>query len=126
MELDGARRPIPPEHQRPRIVAEDRRRDAAEVDERGRDALAPIILALLQKRFHEETAGITEDGDQQEDAHDGAANDDALFAEINLQLRARRGFYPHRRDVRGALRLTHGRDRALDGAQADGPSLLPQ
>jgi hypothetical protein len=121
-----AGRAIPPKHKRPRIVAEDRRRDPAEVDERCGDALAPIVLALIEKRFNEESAGLTEDGDEQEDANGGPGDDHALLAEIDLQLCARRRFHAHRRDVGGALRLPHGCNRALYGAQPDDPSLLAQ
>jgi hypothetical protein len=47
MKHDSAGRAVAPDHQRPRIVAEDRPRHAAEVREGGRNALAPIILALI-------------------------------------------------------------------------------
>jgi hypothetical protein len=57
VEVHRARRAIAPEDQRPRIVPENRRRDAAEVHERGRDALTPIVLALLEKGFYKSTAG---------------------------------------------------------------------
>src|SRR5439155_597950 len=40
--------------------------------------------------FHKKAAGITEDRDQQEDAHLGAGDPHALLAEIDLQLVARR------------------------------------
>jgi len=99
---------------------------APEVHVRGGNALAPIVLALLQEGFDEQAAGITEDRDQQEHAHYRATNDDALLAEINLQLGTRCRFHPNRRDVGGALRLTHGRDRTLHGTEPDPPSLIAQ
>src|SRR5262245_2601524 len=46
---DGARGVIASEYQRARIVAEDRPRHTTEMGEGGRDALAPIILSLIQK-----------------------------------------------------------------------------
>jgi len=73
-----------PEHQRARIVAEDRPWDAAEMREGGRDALAPIVLALTEKGFHEQPTGVTEDRDEQKDPHPLASNPDTLLAEIDL------------------------------------------
>jgi len=80
MELHRAGRTIAPD-ERPCIVDKDGDGHPAEVDEGGGNALAPIILALLKKRFHEETAGITEDRHQQEHPDFGFADDDAFLAE---------------------------------------------
>jgi len=56
METDRAGRAVAPEHQRARIVAEQRAWQAAEMREACRDALAPIVAALIEKRFDEEAA----------------------------------------------------------------------
>jgi hypothetical protein len=74
---------------------------------------SPIILTLLEEGFHKEPAGITENRDEQKDADDGAADVDALLAEIDLQLGAGRRFHEHRRNVRRPLRLPLGCDRSL-------------
>jgi hypothetical protein len=65
----------------------------------------------------EESARVAEDRDQQEQADLRAADDHALLAEVDLQLRARRRFDAHRRDVGRPLRLPHRRHGSLDGAQ---------
>jgi len=51
METHRAGRAIATEHPRARIVAEQRARHAAEMREGRRDALAPIIAALIEKGF---------------------------------------------------------------------------
>jgi len=56
MEGDGAGRAVAPEHQRARIVTEHGEWHAAEMDERGGNALTPLVLALVQKCFHEDAA----------------------------------------------------------------------
>ncbi len=84
------------------------------MDERGGDALAPVILALAEKGFDEEAARIAEDRHQQEHAHPAGPDPHALLPEIDLQLIARRRFDPHRRHLRGPLRAPQVADRALD------------
>src|SRR5439155_4844880 len=57
MKTHRAGRAVAPEHQGARIVAEQRPRYAAEMREGRGDALAPIVAALIEKRFDEEAAG---------------------------------------------------------------------
>jgi hypothetical protein len=84
MEIYRAGREIGPEHEAPAHFAEDRRRDPAEVDEHRGDALAPIVLAVIEKRLDEESVGITEHSDQPEEAHRGPGDDAALLPEIGF------------------------------------------
>ena len=56
VEADGARRAIATEHQRARIVAQQRPGHAAEMREGRGDALPPIVSSLIEKRFDEEAA----------------------------------------------------------------------
>ena len=67
METDGAGRAVAAEHQRARIVAEQRAGHSAEMREGRRDALAPIVAALIEKRFDEEAARVAEHRDQEKD-----------------------------------------------------------
>ena len=53
MECHGAGRPVASAHEGAGIVAEHGQHDAAEVQEGRRDALPPIVLALVEKGFHE-------------------------------------------------------------------------
>lgn len=124
MKRHGPRRAIATADQRSRIVAEHREHHAAEMHERRRDALPPIILALVQKCFDEGATGITEDGDQQKHRDGRAGDSHALLAKVDLHLRARRRFHAHRRDIRRALRLPDGRHRTLHCPQPDGPALI--
>ena len=126
MTCHRARRAIAPAHQGARIITEHRERDPTEMLEGGSDALAPIVLPLVQKRFHERATRITEDNDQQKDRDCRAGDRHALLAEVDLHLRARRRFHAHGRDVGRALGLPHRRDRALHGAQSDRPALVTQ
>ena len=124
MKRDRAGRAVATTDERAGIVAEDRQHDPAEVQERRGDPLAPIVLALVEKRFHEGASRIMKDGDQQKHRDRRAGNRDALLAEIDLHLRARRRFDAHRRDVGRALRLPHRRHGTLDRPQPDRPSLV--
>ena len=67
MEPDRPGHAVAAEHQRARIVAEQRPRHAAEMRERRGDPLAPIVLALSEKRFDEQAAGVTEHGHEEKD-----------------------------------------------------------
>ena len=60
MKTDRAGRAVAAEHQRARIVAEQGARHAAEMREGRRDAFAPIVTTLIEKRFDEEAAGVAE------------------------------------------------------------------
>ena len=91
------------EHQRAGIVAEQRARDAAEMRERGGDPFAPVVAALIEKRFDEEAARVAEDRHEEEDADADAGNLQALLAEIDLQLVARCAF-PRARSPAAATR----------------------
>ncbi len=118
MECHGAGRPIAPAHQRRALSPSTVSTHAAEVHEGRGDALTPIVLALVEKRFHEGASGITEDRDQQKDRDGGARDGHPLLPEINLHLRARGRFDAHRRDIGGPLRLANRRDGALHRAHA--------
>ena len=66
----GGRRTVPvvaiaAEHQRARVVAEQRARHAAEVREGRRDPLAPVVLALVEKGFDEEPPRVAQHRDEQ-------------------------------------------------------------
>ncbi len=84
MKHDRSSPAISADHQCARIVAEQRARHPAEVQERAGNPFAPVVLALTEERFHKEPAGITEDRDQDEHAHPGTRNPHALLAEIDL------------------------------------------
>src|SRR5204862_8157444 len=118
METDRAGRPVASEHQRARIVAEQGARHAAEMREGRRDAFAPIVTTLIEKRFDEEAAGVAEYRDQEKNPHADAGDRQPLLAEVDLQLVARRRFYPDRRQGRDALRAANVGHRPLDGPDA--------
>ena len=65
---------VAPENQGARIVAEQGPRHAAEVLERRGDPLAPVVLALAQKRFDEEPTRVTEHRHEQKHRDRGAAD----------------------------------------------------
>ena len=119
-------RSITPTDQRAGIVAEHRQHDAAEVQEGGGDALTPIVLALVEKRFDEGPAGITQHRDQQKDRDGGTRDGHTLFAKVDLHLGPRRRFHAHRRDGRGSLRLPDRRHRPLDRPKPDDPLIAEQ
>jgi hypothetical protein len=112
-ECHGPGLPVTAQDQRPRIVAEDGLRHAPEMDERRRDAFAPVILSLVQERLDEYSPGVAEDGDQQKDRHQPPGDLEPLLAEVHLQLGAGRRFHPHRRHIGRARRLAHGGDHPL-------------
>jgi hypothetical protein len=102
-----------------RIVAEQGAWHSAEVRERRGDPLAPVRAALIEKRFDEEASRIAEHRDEEEDSHPHARDQQALLAEVDLQLVARRRLDAHRRQCRGPLRLPDVRNDSLDGPHAD-------
>src|SRR5207244_5933180 len=81
VEINGAGGAIAAEHQRARVVAKHRPREAAEMRERPRDPLAPIVAALIEKRFDKEATRVAEHGDQQKDPNAHARDRQALLAE---------------------------------------------
>src|SRR5439155_16794804 len=103
-----------------------RPRQSAEMGERRRDALAPIVATLIEKRFDEEAAGVTEHGDQQEDADAHAGNLQSLLTEIDLQLVAGRRFDANRRQLRNPLLPADVGHRPLQRPYADRESALGQ
>ena len=121
METHGAGRAVAAEHQRACIVAEQRAGHSAEMREGRRDALAPIVAALIEKRFDEEAARVAEHRDQEKDPDAHAGNRQPLLAEVDLQLVARRGFHPDGRQRGHALRASKVGHRPLDG-----PTLIAQ
>jgi hypothetical protein len=94
--------------------------------ERAGDALAPVILALIEESFDKEAARITEDRDQQEDPHLRAGDRHPLLAEINLQLVAWRRFHAYGRELRHPSLAAKVRHRSLDGPDTDGEPTLSQ
>jgi hypothetical protein len=126
MEHDGPGSSIPAGHERARIVAEERPRHTAEMEKGGRDALAPIGLALIEKRFDKQAARETQDGHQQKDAHPRVADLDAFLAEVNLQLIARRRLHSDGGEIGRALRSPHVRHRTLHRAGAHLDAALGQ
>jgi hypothetical protein len=90
------------------------------------DAFAPVVAALIEKRFHEEPTRVTEHRDQQKDAHGNSGDLDPLLPKIDLELVARRGLHAHRRERRRPLRSPQIRDRALDRARRHDDATLGQ
>src|SRR5678815_3353060 len=60
MEPDGPGEAIAIDDERARIVPKEGPRHAPKVPERRGDALAPLVLALREKRFHEQPTGVAE------------------------------------------------------------------
>jgi hypothetical protein len=87
---------------------------------------APIVLSLTEKRFDKQPAGITQHGDEQEDAHPFARDPDAFLPNVDLQLVPGRAFDPDRRQRGGSLRAPQIRDCALDRPNTDPDAALPQ
>jgi hypothetical protein len=58
-----------------------------------RDAFAPIVPALIEKRFDEEAARVAEHRHQEKDPDADAGNLQPFLAEVDLQLVARRGLH---------------------------------
>ena len=84
-----------------------------------RDALAPIVAPLIEKRFDEESPRVAEHGHQKKDADARRRPiEQPLLAEVDLQLVARRGFHPDRRQCGHALRASNVGHRPLDGPDA--------
>src|SRR5947208_1578135 len=102
MHMHDACLDIAPEDQRASIVDEHCLRDAAEVQERAREALAPVVVSLAQERPHVDPPRIPEHGDEEVDAHLATADEDASLAEVDLELMARRRLEANRRYLRGA------------------------
>ena len=73
------------------------------LQDRCRDALAPIVLPLTQKWFYKRPTGIAEDRHEQKHGDRGAGDDDTLLAEVHLHLRARGRLDADRRHVGGTL-----------------------
>ena len=86
------------------IVAEQRAWHATEMRKRRRHAFPPIVLALTEERFDEESPRVAEDRDEQEDAHPCVPDAHAFLAEVNLQLIAGRRFHADRGQLRHASR----------------------
>jgi hypothetical protein len=120
-----AGRAIAAEDERAGVVPEHGPWHATEMREGG-DALAPTILPLIEKRFDEQPAGVTEDRDEQEDPHPLARDPHALLAEIDLQLIARRTLAADCRKLRGAARTANVGAGALDRPHADRRAALCQ
>jgi hypothetical protein len=87
--------------------------DAAERTKRARESLAPIVLALTQRRANEDPTRVAEHCDEQVNLRARAIDDDPLLAKVDLHLVARRGLEPNRRDLGRALRLAMRREHAL-------------
>src|SRR6478672_7334910 len=87
--------------------------------EGGGEALAPIILPLVEKGFDEQSARVTEDRDEEKDAHPLARDPNALLAKIDLQLIARRALDTDRRELRRTPRSANVCHRALNRPHAD-------
>ena len=111
--VHDARLGVAPDDQRARIVDEHRLRDAAEVQERTGEPLAPVVVPLAQKRPHVDPSRIAQHGDEEVDAHLSAADDHAPLAEVDLKLMAGRRLEAHRRHLGGAACLAMRRDRPL-------------
>ena len=75
---------------------------------------------------HEEAAGVTEHGDQQEDADAHAGNLQSLLTEIDLQLVAGRRFDADRRQLRHPVLPTDVGHRPLQRPHADREAALGQ
>lgn len=74
----------------------------AEMAERTLDAVEPSQLPLVPERADIDPARVAQRGDEQVDPHRLLADPHSSLAEIDLQLPARRGLEPHRRQ---SLRL---------------------
>ena len=75
------------------------------------DPFAPIVAPLIEKRFHEQPTRVAQDGDEQEDAKAAAGDRQPLLAKIDLELLARRGLDPDRRERRRRAARGAGRRR---------------
>lgn len=97
------------------------------MQERPREALAPIVVSLAQERAHVEPPRIAEHRDEEVDAHLSASDEHTSLAEIDLQLMTRRRLEANRRHLRGAPSLAMRRDRSLQRPQLHvDPSLTEQ
>jgi hypothetical protein len=121
-----AGRAIAADHQCPRVVAEQRPRDAAEMREGRGNAFPPVILPLVEKGFDKQTPGIAQDGDVQKDAHPGAGNADALLSEGRSEARRRADFPCARSPDRPPDARAEYPPRPFDGPNADLNTLLGQ
>jgi hypothetical protein len=84
MKDHAAGRAITAEDQCTRVITEEGARDPAEMLERRCNAFTPIILALIEKGFDEETARVTENGHEQEDSYPRAGDPHPLLPKIDL------------------------------------------
>jgi hypothetical protein len=110
---------VAPTDERACVVTEQDAWHAAVVLKRGCNALAPVVPTLIEKCFHKQAAGITQDGDKKKHTDSDAGDHDPLLAEIDLQLVAGRGFDAHRRQLRDAPGLPQIGDGALNRPDAD-------
>jgi hypothetical protein len=93
------------EHERLGIVDEHGLRDATEVTKRIGQALSPVVVTLAEKCLHVLAPRVTKHGDEQHHARALLAEPHPFFAEIDLQLMARRRLESHGRDLGGTLGL---------------------
>jgi hypothetical protein len=94
-------------------IDQDLARDPAEAAKRASESLAPIVLALTQRRAHVDPTRVTEHRDEQVHFRACAGDLDPLLAEVDLHRMPGRGLEPHRRELGGALVLAMRREHAL-------------
>lgn len=100
------------------IVEQQLARQAAEVAECALDPLQPSRLVLVPERRRIDPARVAQRGHEQEHFARFAIDCDPALAEVDLQLAARRGFEPHRRQRLGRQLAPQVRQGLFHRAQA--------